>query len=249
MKGNRLKTNKNNIIADIVISISAIILVLSIIYVIILIVNYSGCVNTYDEIRDTVYEDSISIYEGSNDKNKIDYMGVSIDLARNINKDTICWIYIPNTNIDYPVVKTNNNEKYLNTLFDGSEGMSGTLFVDSRVRDLGDNLVIYGHNMKDGSMFHDLRNYIDIDYRTEHKLAYISFGNYNAKEYNIRAVIETNSQDEVYEYIVNNDKKAYDRIRLMDEYNDIDINKDIVCLSTCEGSNDKRIIVILQGID
>ena len=64
--------------------------------------------------------------------------------------------YAPGTNINYPVVQTNNNSKYLNTLFDGTANASGAIFLDSNDTAPGmvdQQTTIYGHRMNDGSMF------------------------------------------------------------------------------------------------
>ena len=72
------------------------------------------------------------------------------------NPEVVGWIYAPGTNINYPVVQTNNNSKYLNTLFDGTANASGAIFLDSDDTAPGmvdQQTTIYGHHMNDGSMF------------------------------------------------------------------------------------------------
>ena len=87
-----------------------------------------------------------------------------IYLKNNKNRDTLGWIMIEGTNIDYPVVHTTNNDYYLRRSYERRSNLSGSLFADRRnTKKLMDNrnTVIYGHNMSDGSMFnnlHDLRN-------------------------------------------------------------------------------------------
>lgn len=75
-----------------------------------------------------------------------------------INPDVVGWIYVPGTPINYPVVKGSDNQEYLHKAFDGSEGFlssKGTIFMEAgNSLDLSDrNLVLYGHHMRDGSMF------------------------------------------------------------------------------------------------
>lgn len=80
-----------------------------------------------------------------------------------INPDVVGWIYQNETNINYPVVKCNNNLKYLNENLQGEYSIMGTLFIDANNKDnLEDfNTIIYGHHMKDPmqSMFGSLKNY------------------------------------------------------------------------------------------
>lgn len=83
--------------------------------------------------------------------------------AKKSNPDTVGWIRLSNTVIDYPLVRTNDNEYYVSTNFDRNADPAGWVFVDYRC-DFGpdyysDNLLTYGHNMADGSMFSDLKKY------------------------------------------------------------------------------------------
>lgn len=82
------------------------------------------------------------------------------------NKDVIGWIQIPNTNVDYPVAKSLNNDYYLHRDLHKKEYYPGTIFMD--FRDVGNakdrHSIIYGHNMKDGSMFGTLKRYKKNDF-------------------------------------------------------------------------------------
>jgi sortase B len=91
------------------------------------------------------------------------------------NKDTIAWLKIPDTKIDYPVVKTNDNEKYLHIDFEGKNSIYGTIYLDyeSKSDFSGFNNIFYGHNMKDGSMFKDIVNFKDKSFFEGHRDIYI----------------------------------------------------------------------------
>jgi sortase B len=77
------------------------------------------------------------------------------------NKEIKGWITIANTDIDYPVVQSADNSKYLNFGFDQQASRDGALFLDyrDRINPMSQNLIIYGHNMKDGQMFSQLQKY------------------------------------------------------------------------------------------
>ena len=77
------------------------------------------------------------------------------------NSDTVGYLDIPGTNISYPVVRGKDNSYYTNHTFLKKKNASGAIFMDSwNGMDLNDfNIVLYGHNMKDGSMFHELLQY------------------------------------------------------------------------------------------
>lgn len=89
-----------------------------------------------------------------------------------INEDVIGWITIEDTKIDYPIMQSENNTDYLRTSFYGDYLLAGSLFLDYR-NDLTTNeernLIVYGHRVKDGSMFEHLTNYLDEDFYKSHR--------------------------------------------------------------------------------
>ncbi|NTU89159.1 MAG: class B sortase [Actinobacteria bacterium] len=87
-----------------------------------------------------------------------------------INPDIVAWIRIPNTNVDYPVVQTTDNDYYLEQTFDGTGNRYGCIFLDYQSSsDFSDlHSIIYGHNMRNGGMFHDLVSYTEESYFTDH---------------------------------------------------------------------------------
>src|SRR5699024_3340385 len=88
-----------------------------------------------------------------------------------VNEDTVGWITIEDTKIDYPIMQTDNNTDYLRTSFYGDDLLAGSVFLDYR-NDLTSgenrNLIVYGHRMKDGSMFEHLEKYLDEDFFHSH---------------------------------------------------------------------------------
>lgn len=111
-----------------------------------------------------------------------------------INPDTVGWIQIDGTNIAMPVVQkrtADGNEAYLKTAFDGSSNKAGTIFLDMRnvltAYERSDNLIVYGHNQKDKTMFGDLAYYKkDVKYYSQHPLVRFS-SNYRTDNYKIFA--------------------------------------------------------------
>lgn len=94
------------------------------------------------------------------------------------NKDFMGWLKIDGTDIDYPVMYTpDEREYYLHKDFDGEYSYAGCLFIDNLCTptgdDISDNIIIYGHNMKSGTMFHQLTLYRDENFYRDHK--YINF--------------------------------------------------------------------------
>ena len=90
----------------------------------------------------------------------------------NRNKRLIGWIQIADTNIDYPVMQTVNNEYYLDRNFSQEYDRNGSIFMDYQcsVHPRSDNLIIYGHHMKSGAMFGNLQKYESEAFFKEHPL-------------------------------------------------------------------------------
>lgn len=93
-----------------------------------------------------------------------------------INKDVYAWISIPGTVIDYPILQhESDNAYYLNYTIDGIEGYPGSIYTENvNSKDFTDNnTVIYGHNMRNGTMFTDLHKFRDSEFFKEHDTVYI----------------------------------------------------------------------------
>ena len=97
---------------------------------------------------------------------------VIIEQLNHINNDYFGWIQIDNTTIDYPIVKAEENEFYLTHNFDKEADFAGAIFMDYRNSNdgLDKHTIIYGHNMKDNSMFGGLKKYLTSEYLNKHKI-------------------------------------------------------------------------------
>ena len=127
----------------------------------------------------------LDIEEVRSGKNEIDY-----DYLLSINPDTVGYLIVENTSISYPVVKTNNNDYYLNHSFDKSNNVAGWIFMDYRNKSDDNNIIIYGHNMKDGSMFGKLKI---LKNNNDH---YISYYDNNVKyRYKVFSIYEVEAED------------------------------------------------------
>ncbi|MGN0307397.1 MAG: class B sortase [Lachnospiraceae bacterium] len=96
---------------------------------------------------------------------------VDFEGMRKVNQDVYAWITIPGTAIDYPILQhETDNTYYLNHNIDGSYGYPGCIYTENlNSKDFKDNnTIIYGHNMKNGTMFADLHKYVDITFLEEH---------------------------------------------------------------------------------
>ena len=175
---------------------------------------------------------------------------VSFQNLHNENNDYLFWLYIPNTKIDYPVMMSRDNKDYLHSSFYKEKLYAGTLFIDalSSKRENQDNLIIYGHNMKDGSMFGTLKKWRSEKYFNEHKFIEI----YTEKEkrvYLIFAVREVSSNMDLLHYKLDgftNEEYIQDarnnHIHFR-EFEDQYKNNQIMTLSTCMSNDAKRLII------
>ena len=102
----------------------------------------------------------------SEEKQEEQANGVDFTSLERINPDVVGWLAAEGTEIDYPVVRGKDNKFYLHHLFTGERNKLGSIFMDYRNHsDFSDkNTIIYGHNMKDGSMFSSLTKYKDQRY-------------------------------------------------------------------------------------
>ena len=90
--------------------------------------------------------------------------------------DTLGWLYIPDTVISYPVMQANDNDYYLSRAYDGSQLQAGSLFLDCRCesRFMNPINIVYGHNMKNGSMFAQVTNFKNDSYFESHKYGWLA---------------------------------------------------------------------------
>ena len=100
---------------------------------------------------------------------------VDFEALRELNSDVVGWIYIPDTNINYPIVQGEDNDRYLYRLLTGEYNSSGSIFLEAGiVRDFSSqNNPVYGHNMKNGTMFAGLTGYKGQEFYDAHPVGYL----------------------------------------------------------------------------
>lgn len=100
---------------------------------------------------------------------------VDFELLRQTSQDIRAWLYCEDTMINYPVAQSDDNEYYLYKLLNGNYNRGGTLFMEcTNQGDFSDwNTLIYGHNMKNNTMFGTLTDYNSQEYYEEHPIWYL----------------------------------------------------------------------------
>lgn len=169
------------------------------------------------------------------------------------NPQTIGWVHVPNSNIDYPVVQTTDNDFYLTHSFDKSTNSAGWVFADYSCKiPSSQNIVIYGHNRRDRSMFGSLKNVLEDDWKNNPDNQYITFADLNetgiykifsvfvCNDEDVNSYLSTdfNSNEEFKVYLnklKNNSTQSYDT--------DIENAEKMITLYTCYGMNNQRLLV------
>ncbi|MBO5767371.1 MAG: class B sortase [Clostridia bacterium] len=168
------------------------------------------------------------------------------------NKDCIGWICIPDTAVDYPVMHTpQDQEKYLHKNFDGERSSSGVPFMQGNNTLDSDNIILYGHNMKNGTMFADIKNYRKESFCAEHPTVEFETAR-GLKTYTVFAVVQLKNNDSWYSFNLAEDEADYaSKIAYITEkalYTTDAVaqyGKQLLTLSTCYGkSKSDRLIVI-----
>lgn len=177
--------------------------------------------------------------------------------------DLIGWLRIEGTQIDLPVMQTADNEYYLHHNIDGEEDKSGTLFLDYRgdVLKPSANLIIYGHNMKNGSMFGELKQYLEAEFSSGHSV--IQFDTiYEKQTYQLAAVClsEVGYQDDgrnrYYNFIEAENAEDFqdflEEVRetaVFDNTQDVSESDELLTLSTCNSYvEDGRLFLVAKKI-
>lgn len=185
--------------------------------------------------------------DGSPMYHAVDWLGL-----QSTNPDIVGWIYLPDSIIDYPVVQGTDNEFYLHHDFKKHRNAAGAIFIDTAnaAGMTDDNTIIYGHHMRDGSMFRRLKKYKAQAYFDEHKIIYYYTPEQN---YEIHVFAAYNATaGEAYTQI----DMGADKMRLLDEFvgkSDIitgvrpNSEDKIVTLVTCD-YNQKDARYIVQGV-
>ncbi len=207
--------------------------------------------NRNKEIIDTIHEKAVVL-----DKNN--KYNVDLQELRRINSETVGWIKLENTNIEYPIVQTTDNSFYLNHSFDKSYNEAGWIFADYRnnLDGTDKNIVIYGHNRRDGSMFDSLKKVLtDEWYNNEENMKvhviigdeeqeYIIFSAYKIKKEDYYLTTHFNNDNEYQAYINRAKEKSIKNFNI-----DVGIDDKLITLSTCANDNNYRVVLHAKKMD
>ncbi len=189
--------------------------------------------------------------------NRADFPDITVDhdSLKKINSSYVCWLYAPGADVNHPVVQTTDNEFYLHHTFERKKNSSGCVFMDHEVDPMltSWNTFFYGHNMKNGTMFGHLKNYIN-----------------NSAVYDKEKYIYVFRPEGIYRYEIFSfyldptDSKMYYTCKTFKEYRaylreavkksvreceaKTDPDKNIITLVTCSGSGSNKQRFFVHGV-
>lgn len=199
-----------------------------------------------EQIKSTVI-----VEDKNEDENKEEYT-VDFNKLKEQNNETVAWIKVNNTSVEYPVVRATNNSFYLNHSFDKSKNSAGWIFADykNKFDNTDKNIVIYGHNMRDDSMFGSLKNILNSDWYDNDENTNITLYTENEKSiYKVFSIYKIESEDYYIKTQFSNDNEFEKFIETLKKRSiknfNIDISKEdsILTLSTCANNNKYRVVL------
>lgn len=218
---------------------------------------------SYDEIKEVYNIEDSFRFQDSNTQLTQEEIEAELNKMREerfkvlqeLNDEVVAWIYIPGTKINYPVVRADNNDYYLNHNAEKKSNKAGAIFMDyhnkvDKKNGINDkNIVIYGHNMKDGSMFSGLRNYKDKEFYTNNKYIYMDTES-GRKKFEIFSVFVTKTD---FNYIKTDFKESKEYAEFLKSVENKSLYKteavpspedQIITLSTCTYEYDDARLVV-----
>lgn len=252
-----MKKNRNKVLIPILV-ITIILIIICIIYLVYQMNSQQKARNEYSSLASSVAPSiSQEITSPSIDENLVDNP-IDFESLQAENDEIYSWLYIPDTNINYPVCRSNTDDNfYLDHDIYGNYSFAGSIYsqycnsiyLHDRVT------VLYGHNMADGSMFADLYKFTDTDffddheyfyiYRPQHKLTYRIASVYSYDDRHIMNSFDFD-EDKVFEEYLDYIQNPRSFTKVVRDIPELTTDDRIVTLSTCLNSGDGRLL--LQGV-
>lgn len=181
---------------------------------------------------------------------------ITVDFAslKAVNEDVVGWLYVEALGISYPIVQGKDNNQYLHTTYEGTYNFAGSIFIDfENSNDFKDpNTIVYGHNMKNGSMFGILKRIVTEDGYSASPYFWILTPTHNYR-YAIFSAYTTQLNSDTYTLFKKHDKEYGEYLVSMKKKSEINTGEtnpvqtdSIVTLSTCTGNSATRFVV--QGV-
>ena len=220
---------------------------------------------TLMEENPALREEDPTLFQGPKELVRVDEtsLRVPIDFSfwQERNPDVYAWIRIPDTNIDYPILQGGPDDSYyLDHTIDGVKGYPGSIYTESvNSKDFHDfNTVIYGHNMRNGTMFKHLHKFEDGEFFDSHEFFEV-YTEEGTKIYRVYASVVYSDKHvmKAFDYDDPSGRKAFidsldtgESVNHFREGMNIDENSKLLTLATCIGGRpDNRWLVVAQLIE
>ena len=187
----------------------------------------------------------------------VPFLNVNFDDLLAKNPDTVGWIKVDGTKVNYPVVQANDNDYYLSHAFNKSSNKAGWIFADYRVdfKDFGKNTIIYGHNMNNKTMFGSIPQMLYSSYLNNSANSYIKISTPTSNT--VWKVFSIYMADPETFYLKTNFRtysfeEFIDKLKSRSTYNfgvDVTADDKILTLSTCDNTGTKRVAVHAKMIN
>ncbi len=253
------KHKKTNFLYDLIIAVCLISIIYSTVNIIIWQKNNIDNKKLIEEVADNTPIEKTEIVQ-INENLKIEKKKFDFTELLNQNPDTVGWVTVPNTEINYSVVKSTDNDFYLKHAFDKSYNAAGWIYADYRNKcdDTDQNLIIYGHNRLNNNMFGTLENTLTDEWLADSKNYYINYSSLKDSHlYEIFSIFICGGEESVnYMQTDFNSKEDFmvylGTLRDL-SYHDFNVqlsDKDkIITLYTCHGLNNQRLLVCGKLVD
>lgn len=227
-------------------------------YILFVLFNNYQAQEDYNKVKETAVSTSENTQSASKNSENADNP-IDFDSLAEINDEIYAWIYIPNTNVDYPVLQSRtsdyfylDHDVYKNYLY------AGSIYTEvCNLRNFSDrNTVIYGHNMADGSMFATLHRFEDKDFFDENKYIYIympgrklTYEIVSAYNYDNRHIMNSFNfdDDEVFQDYIESVMNPRSLVCNVNSGAELDLNSKLITLSTCLNADDEGRYLV-QGV-
>lgn len=187
----------------------------------------------------------------------VPFMNVNFNELLNKNPDTVGWIKVEGTKVNYPVVQSNDNDYYLSHAFNKKRNTGGWIFADYRVDfvDFEKNTIIYGHNMNNKTMFGSLKSMLNSSYLNNSDNHYIKISTPTSNSvwrvFSIYTIapevyyLKTNFKTEPFKNFINTLKNR----SIHDFGIEVTADDKIITLSTCNSNGTKRLAIHAKMIN
>ena len=243
-------SNKKKRIIFFALLLVIIISIVLLIYALVNITNWNKDVSSNNEIKEDIINNYVEKKE--NEETKEEEFKVNFKDLNEVNSDTFGYITVNNTKINYVVVKTNNDSYYLNHDFNKKYNIAGWIFadMDNNKNTVDRNIVLYGHNMMDGSMFAGLKETLKADWQNNKDNELITYitevGTYKYQVFSTYTIIPEDyyittsfSSDKDYSTFLSTIKS-----RSNHNYNvSVSASDKILTLSSCTDDGNRRIVL------